>query len=239
MLYVRPTACYGQLMCSRFALKSAPEIIRATFGHLNRPNFPPRFNIAPTQPIHIVRTAAGGARELVLMRWGLLPSWVRDPHDFTTLINARGETAAEKPSFRAAMRHRRCLIPADGFMEWTGQRGAKRPFYLRRPDEGLLAFAGLWELWQGADGSEIESAVILTTQANATLSPLHNRMPVILDPEQFDAWLDCKRVSPADIAEFLAPAADTLLEAAELDPGINNPANDNPEILAPLGGGLL
>jgi len=226
-------------MCSRFALKSSPEIIRATFGHLNRPNFPPRYNIAPTQQIHIVRKGPGGAPELTHVRWGLLPSWVRDPDNFTTPINARSETAAEKPSFRAGMRHRRCLIPADGFMEWTGQRGAKRPFYLKRPDEGLLAFAGLWEHWQGADGSEIDTCVILTTQANATVAPLHNRMPVILEPEQFDAWLDCKRLSPEDLAEYLVPAADTLLEAVELDPRINKPSSDTPELLEPLGRRLL
>jgi len=226
-------------MCSRFALKSTPEIIRATFGHLNRPNFPPRYNIAPTQPIHIVRSSAGGPRELALVRWGLLPSWLKDPDKFATLINARSETAAEKPSFRSAMHHRRCLIPADGFIEWTGKRGAKRPFYIKRRDEGLLAFAGLWEHWQGPDGSEIDSAAILTTQANATVSPLHNRMPVILDPEQFDVWLDCKRLSPADLAEYLVPAPDTLLEVLELDPRINNPSNDTPDLLEPLGRRLL
>ena len=175
----------------------------------------------------------------MLARWGLLPSWVKDPNDFSTLINARAETAAEKPSFRAAMRHRRCLIPADGFIEWTGKRGSKRPFHLKSPDLGLMAFAGLWEHWQGSDGSEIETAVILTTEANGTVAPLHNRMPVIIDPEQFDAWLDCKRVSPADMAEFLVPADDALLEAVELEPKINNPANDNPEILEPLRGSLL
>jgi putative SOS response-associated peptidase YedK len=226
-------------MCSRYNLISPPEFVRAVFGYSNRPNFPPRYNIAPTQPIHIVREAAGGGCELTLARWGLLPSWVKNREDFSTIINARSETAAEKPSFRAAMRHRRCLIPADGFIEWTGPRGAKRPFYLKSPDQGLMAFAGLWEQWQGADGSEIESAVILTTQANATVSALHNRMPVILNPEQFDAWLDCKRVSPGDLAEFLIPAPDTLLEAVELDPKINNPANDNPELLEPLQASLL
>jgi len=186
-LYAGCFACYGQAMCSRFTLISNPETVRATFGHRERPNYPPRYNIAPTQPIHIVRLAANSARELVLVRWGLLPSWVKDPDSFSTLINARAETAAQKPSFRAGMRHRRCLIPADGFIEWTGPRGAKRPFYLKRRDEGLLAFAGLWEHWQGADGAEIESAVILTTHANASVSPLHHRMPVIRDPEDFDA----------------------------------------------------
>ena len=176
---------------------------------------------------------------MIPARWGLLPSWVKDPGDFSTLINARAETAAEKPSFRAAMRHRRCLIPADGFIEWTGQRGSKRPYLLKSPDQGLMAFAGLWEHWQGSDGSEIESAVILTTGANATLAPLHNRMPVILDPEHYDAWLDCKRVSPGDVAEFLVPADDALLVAVELEPKINNPGNEGPEILAPIQNSLL
>ena len=233
-LYMPAGACYCQYMCSRFTLISDPEAIRATFGYANQPNFPPRHNIAPTQPIAIVRVGGNGARELVLVRWGLVPSWVKDPQDFSTIINARCETAAAKPSFRAAMRHRRCLIPADGFIEWTGQKGSKRPFFIKRGDQGLLAFAGLWEHWQGADGSEIESAVILTTQANATVSPLHNRMPVILNPEQFDAWLDCKRLAPDDVAEFLGPAEDDLLEAVEVHPRINNPANDTPDILEPL-----
>ncbi len=226
-------------MCSRFTLLSNPETVRAAFGHAARPNYPPRYNIAPTQPIHIVRLGTKNARELALVRWGLVPSWVKDPDNFATLINARAETAAQKPSFRNSMRHRRCLIPADGFIEWTGPKGAKRPFYLKRCDEGLLAFAGLWEHWQGADGSEIESAVILTTQANATVSPLHDRMPVILDPEDFDAWLDCKRVSPADIADVLVPADDALLEAVELERKINNPGNDGPEVLEAVGGGLF
>jgi putative SOS response-associated peptidase YedK len=226
-------------MCSRFTLISDPEAIRATFGYVNHPNFPPRHNIAPTQPIAIVREGSNGARELALVRWGLVPSWVKDPQDFSTIINARSETAAEKPSFRAAMRHRRCLIPADGFIEWTGPKGSKRPFFIKREDEDLIAFAGLWEHWQGADGSEIESAVILTTEANATVSPLHNRMPVIIDPEQFDVWLDCKRLSPADVAEFLVPAEDDLLESVEVHPKINNPANDMPDVLEPLQGNLL
>ncbi len=238
-LYVRVVACYGKYMCSRFTLNSDPEAIRATFGYVNQPNFPPRHNIAPTQPIAIVRVSSHGPRELALVRWGLVPSWVKDPDDFSTIINARSETAAEKPSFRAAMCHRRCLIPADGFIEWTGPKGSKRPFLIKREDEGLLAFAGLWEHWRGADGSEIESAVILTTDANATVSPLHNRMPVIIDPEQFDVWLDCKRLTPGDVAEFLLPAEDELLEAIEVHPKINNPANDTPDVLEPLQGNLV
>lgn len=229
-------------MCSRFTLVSDPEIIRATFGFVNHPNFPPRRNIAPSQPIAIVRpgsTGGGGGRELAMARWGLVPSWVRERSGFTTIINARSETAAVKPSFRAAMRHRRCLIPADGFIEWTGPKGAKRPFHIKRGDEGVLAFAGLWERWRDADGGELESAVILTTEANATVAPLHHRMPVILDPESFDAWLDCDRLSPEDVDGFLKPAGDDLLETVELHPSINNPANDRADVLEPLQGNLL
>lgn len=221
-------------MCSRFTLVSDPERVREHFGYTNQPNFPPRYNIAPTQAVPVVRKGDSGKLELVFMRWGLIPSWVKNPDEFSTIINARSETAAEKPSFRAGLRQRRCLIPSDGFIEWTGRRGAKRPFLVRRVDGVLMAFAGIWEHWQGADGSELETVAILTTQANATVSPLHNRMPVILEPEQFPAWLDCHRLSTGDVAELMVPLEDGLLETVELHPRINNPANDEPGLLEPL-----
>lgn len=223
-------------MCSRFSLISPPDTLRAFLGYAGRPNVPPRYNIAPAQAIAIVRAGETGRHELALVRWGLIPSWVKDPDDFATLINARAETAADKPSFRAAMRHGRCLVPADGFIEWTGPKGRKRPFFIRRRDGAPMAFAGIREHWQGRDGSEIESAAILTTHANATLRPLHDRMPVLLDPEQFDGWLDCKRVPLAEVAGWLAPAPDDLLEAVEISPRINNPALDEPGLLEPLRG---
>lgn len=226
-------------MCSRFTLLSDPETVRAYFGYTNQPNFPPRYNIAPTQPVAVVSADSNGKRQLQLVRWGLIPSWVKDPREFSTLINARSETAAEKPSFRGAMRHGRCLFPADGFIEWTGPKGSKRPFLLRPAGGGLMAFAGLREHWQGTEGSEMDSAAILTTQANATVSKLHQRMPVIIDPDNFDAWLDCRRLGPKDVEELMVPAADDFLEAIELDPRINNPANDAPELLEPLQGSML
>lgn len=181
-------------MCSRFSQTLPPDAVRSYFGYRNQPNFPARYNIAPTQPIPVVRQTRESGREFVLMRWGLIPSWVKSPDEFSTLVNARAETAAAKPAFRAAMKYRRCLIAADGFFEWTGPKGRKRPFYIRRADGDPIGFAGLWEHWQGADGCEIDSAVILTTNANAEVSRLHERMPVILDADDFDAWLDCDRV---------------------------------------------
>ena len=183
-------------MCSRYSLTSPPEAVRAVFSTHNDERFPPRYNIAPTQPVLIVRTNAANRRELVLVRWGLLPPWVKDPGAFTTLINARAETLAEKPSFRGALRHKRCLVPADGFYEWIGKPGAKRPHLIRPRSNSPIAFAGLYEEWMGADGSEMESMAIITVPANRTVATLHDRMPAILAPDDFEAWLDCKTREP-------------------------------------------
>jgi putative SOS response-associated peptidase YedK len=226
-------------MCSRFSQTLPPDAVRSYFGYRNQPNFAARYNIAPTQPIPVVRQTRERGREFVLMRWGLIPSWVKNPDEFSTLINARAETAAAKPAFRAAMKYRRCLIAADGFYEWTGTKGKKQPFYIRRADGDPIGFAGLWEHWQGADGSEVDSAVILTTDANAEVSRLHERMPVIIDSDDFDAWLDCDRVSAEDVQELLGPAPDGLLQTIEVHPKINNPRLDEPGLLEPLQADLL
>ncbi|MEM1306755.1 MAG: SOS response-associated peptidase [Pseudomonadota bacterium] len=226
-------------MCSRFALTSPPEAVRATFAHLPTEDFPPRYNIAPTQPIHIVRTSAAGARECVLVRWGLIPRWVKDPAAFTTLINARSETAREKPSFRGAMRHKRCLIPVDAFYEWTGPKGAKRPFMFKAREPGVMAFAGLHEHWMSADGSEMESAAILTTAANGVVLPFHDRMPVLLPQALFDPWLDCKSVDAPEAEEMLQPAPDDLLEAVEVSTALNSPKNTGPDVQTPARTTLL
>ena len=145
----------------------------------DQPNFPARYNVAPTQPVPIVRMFEG-KRQFALVRWGLLPSWVKDPKAFALLINARGETAADKPAFRAAMKRRRCLIPADGFYEWQAVGGRKQPFYVRAKSGAPFAFAGLWETWIGPNGEELETAAIVTTNANKTLAPIYDRMPVIV-----------------------------------------------------------
>ena len=225
-------------MCSRYSLTSPPEAVRSYFGYRNAEDFPPRYNIAPSQPVGIVSLSAKGQRELVLVRWGLVPQWVKDPGAFSTLINARSETAAEKPSFRAALRHRRCLVPTDGFYEWTGAKGAKIPHLIRLSDEvrarsssgSLFAMAGLYEHWLGADGSEFSSMAILTTAANRTVATLHERMPVILASADFDAWLDCRPGSAEGIMDLMRPAPDGLLEIVEVNRKLNNPRNEGPDV---------
>jgi putative SOS response-associated peptidase YedK len=219
-------------MCGRYTLTSAPEAIRALFRYAEQPNFPPRYNIAPSQPIGIVRLVEG-ERHFALVRWGLLPSWVKDPKAFTLLINARGESAAEKPAFRAAMKRRRCLIPADGFYEWKATGERKVPYYVRAKSGRPLAFAGLWETWMGPNGEELESATIVTTRANRTLSAIHDRMPVIVAPEAFDLWLNTAAVDAKTAAALIAPAPEGLLEAYAISTAVNRVANDNPKLLEP------
>src|SRR6204780_1307890 len=162
-------------MCGRYVIISTPEAIRALFGYGEQPNFPPRYNVAPTQPIPIVRLH-DGKRSFALMRWGLIPSWVKDPKTFPLLINARGESVLDKPAFRNAMRRRRCLIPADGFYDWRAGE-PKHPYFVRLKSGGPVAFAGLWETWTGPNGEEVDTAAIVTTRANRTLAAIHERMP--------------------------------------------------------------
>lgn len=226
-------------MCSRYSLTSPPEAVRSYFSYDNEAVFPPRYNIAPSQPVAIVRNKPQGGRELALVRWGLIPSWVKDPREFKLLFIARAETAAEKPSFRGAMRHRRCLVPTDGFYEWTGAAGAKRPHLVRPRRGGPMAMAGIFEHWLGADGSELETMAILTVAANLTMSVLHDRMPVILAPEHFDRWLDCRPGTTDGIADLLLPAPEGLLDIVEVSSKLNNPRNEGPEVQEPVGSATL
>lgn len=226
-------------MCGRYVIISTPEAIRALFGYAGQPNFPPRYNVAPTQPVPVVRLD-GGKRVFALMRWGLLPSWVKDPKTFPLLINARGESVLEKPAFRNAMRRRRCLIPTDGFYEWQAGRagGPKRPYFVRaRREPGgeapPLAFAGLYETWTGPNGEELDTAAIVTTAANRTLAAIHDRMPVFVPREAFDLWLDCDSVEPDVAAALIRPADDGLLEAYEISTAVNRVANDSESLLKP------
>ncbi len=226
-------------MCSRYSLTSPPEAVRAYFGLRAIDPFPPRYNIAPTQPVGIVRNSVRGVPEFVLVRWGLIPAWVKNPLEHATMINARAETAMEKPSFRGSLRHRRCLVPADGFYEWTGKTAAKVPHLIRPRSRGPMALAGLWEHWVGADGSELETMAILTVAANATLAPLHDRMPVVLPRETHAAWLDCRSGSSLDAALLMRPAPDDLLEAVEVGSHLNNVRNDGPDVHTPTRRTLL
>lgn len=220
-------------MCGRYAVTSSPEALRALFRYEEQPVFPPRYNIAPTQPIAIVRLV-DGKRQFALVRWGLLPSWVREPARFSLLVNARGESVCDKPAFRAAMKRRRCLIPADGFYEWQAAGPRKQPFYVHARSGRPLAFAGLWETWIGPNGEEMETAAIVTTRANRTLAPIHDRMPVIVPPAAFDLWLDSGTVDAKTAESLILPAPDDLLEAYPVSPAVNRTSNDDPKLLAEL-----
>jgi len=221
-------------MCGRFAITTPPDAVRAYFGYKERPNFPPRYNIAPTQPIPIIRMNAQ-AREFALVRWGLVPSWMKEIPPSNPMINARAETLLEKPSFKKAAARRRCLLPIDGYYEWKRTREeAPKPYFIQHKDGGLLALAGIWEHWQGADGSEIESAALITTAANETLSPIHHRMPVILDKVAQAQWLNLTDVSAEEAHEFLQPADNSLLTAHRVSPAVNKVANDEAQLLMPV-----
>jgi putative SOS response-associated peptidase YedK len=220
-------------MCGRFTLTATPKAIAETFQVPELPGLEPRYNIAPTQPVPIIRNAEGASsRALVQVRWGLIPSWADDPSIGNRLINARAETAAEKPSFRAAFRHRRCLIPASGFYEWQKVGTKKQPHYIRPPDNAPFAFAGLWEHWEKG-GGPIESCTILTTEANVLMRPIHDRMPVILGPEAWDRWLDPNEQQAAALKPLLRPCPDGWLTAYPVSTRVNNPKYDGPACIAP------
>ncbi|MCG8547724.1 MAG: SOS response-associated peptidase [Alphaproteobacteria bacterium] len=217
------------LMCGRYSLTTPIEGIRALFDIDALPNLAPRYNIAPTQPVVTVRAAGdGGGRELAMMRWGLIPSWAKDPAIGSRMINARAETVAEKPAFRAAFRRRRCLIPADGFYEWEKrQDGKKQPWRITLEGGVVFAFAGLWESWLGADGSEVDSCTIVTTVAAPAIAAIHPRMPVILDPTGYETWLTGE---PDAAGALLGPYGGSL-EAHPISTRINNVRNDDASVL--------
>ncbi|MCA9236327.1 MAG: SOS response-associated peptidase [Planctomycetales bacterium] len=223
-------------MCGRFTLKTPAPMIAELLG-LEPPGprqlelFAPRYNIAPTQDVAVVRTATGGGREAVGMRWGLIPSWSKELPKSAPLINARSESLTEKPTFRGPLKRTRCLIPADGFYEWTTEGKRKQPHYIRFPDGRLYAFAGLWDRWRGPGGAGpvIESCTILTTAANAQLAPLHDRMPVILAPGDYDLWLDGAVENADDLRHLFDPLPAGELAIDPVDPRVNKVANDDPQ----------
>jgi putative SOS response-associated peptidase YedK len=224
-------------MCGRYALTLPPDAVRLYFGYAARPNFPPRFNIAPTQPVPVV-LEENGARAFRLMRWGFLPSWVKDPKAFPLIINIRVETAAEKPSFRNALKRRRCLMPADGFYEWrrlgTGPRAGRHAYLAARADRGPMAFAALWETWISPDGSEIDTVAMMTGPANGVMGAIHDLCPVILDPADWPLWLDPANETEG-IAALLKPPPDDAFELIRIGDAVNKVANDGPEVQRPLG----
>ncbi len=211
-------------MCGRFTLTRSPEDVARAFGLDKVLNFPPRYNIAPSQPVGVVVRGQNATKpEFRLMGWGLIPFWAKDPSIGAKLINARSETVTEKPSFRAAFKYRRCLIPADGFYEWQKtQRGAKQPFYFSMAGNDVFAFAGLWESW-----NDIETCTILTTAANSLLQPIHDRMPVILSSEDYGRWLDPKVQGGQVLSDLLRPYPDEVMQAIPVSTRVNSAKTDD------------
>jgi putative SOS response-associated peptidase YedK len=220
-------------MCGRFVITSSPEAIRKLFGYGDQPNLPARYNIAPTQPVPVV-LAERGARKFMLMRWGFLPAWTKDPKKFGLVINARAESVIEKPAFRNAIRRRRCLIPADGYYEWHDLGSRKRPLFVHPAKGGPIAFAALWETWAGPNGEEVDTVAIVTTAASRDLAQFHPRMPVTIAPDAFDFWLDCANVE-ANVATSLliAPPVGTFAWH-EVSTAVNRVANDDARLIQPV-----
>ena len=230
-------------MCGRFALTATPDQTAAFLGLAELEEFPARYNIAPTQPVMMALAGPPRApgsnlpdRQAMLVRWGLIPAWVKDTREFPLLINARSEGALEKASFKTAMRHRRALVPASGFYEWqqAGDKGASggkgQPYWIRPKHGGLVAFAGLVETYAEPGGSEMDTGAILTVHANAGIAHIRDRMPVVIDERDFARWLDCRTQEPRDVADLLRPVQPDFFEAIPVADLVNKVANTGPEI---------
>jgi putative SOS response-associated peptidase YedK len=223
-------------MCGRYRLSRRKQIIEEHFDAVSgEEDWGPRYNIAPTQPIPVIRqNPKEPVREFSLMRWGLVPSWAKDASGAAGMINARSETAATKPAFRDPLKFRRCLIPADGFYEWMRTGKAKQPYCFEVSDGELFAFAGLWDRWKDPSGNWIKTCSILTTIPNAVTSTVHDRMPVILDPDSYDLWLDPGMQDVAAASELLNPDDARLMRCHPVSTRINHVANDDEECSAPV-----
>jgi len=222
-------------MCGRLTLRASCKDVAELFQLSELPPLEPRYNVAPSQDVLVVRRhPAAWARDAAMLRWGLIPSWATDTSIGSRLINARSETAAEKPAFRRAFRERRCLVPADGFYSWQQQGRRKQPFFIYLKDGHLFAFAGLWESWKGGAGEVIETFTILTTIANDLVRPIHEPMPVILDPQHYDVWLD---PAPGDVSvlkPLLQPYPAERMTAVRVGPLVNKPRNEGSQCAQPI-----
>ncbi|MBD2085292.1 SOS response-associated peptidase [Trichocoleus sp. ST-U3] len=222
-------------MCGRFTQSKSAETIAQAFQVNDVPLLMPRYNIAPTQSVQtVLQNPEQSQRQFKMLHWGLIPRWAKDTKMGAKLINARVETVAEKPAFRAAFKQRRCLVVADGFYEWKQQDGKKQPFYCRVNDGQPFGFAGLWEHWEGEDGEEIDSCTILTTEPNEVMRPIHNRMPVILDPKDYDLWLDSQVQKPELLQPLLRPYSAEEMATYPVSTKVNKPMNDTAELINSL-----
>lgn len=220
-------------MCGRYNLITDARALVDFFQVRTTLDLEPRYNIAPSQDVPVVRRP-GSERELATLRWGLIPHWAKNDKIGYRMINARAETLAEKPSFRSAFRHRRCLIPATGFYEWKPADGGKQPYNIRIGDGKLFAFAGLWESWKGGDNKSVESCTIIVTNANEVIRPLHDRMPVILHPGDYEDWLDPELHDPDMLQPLLQPCPSKWLNCYPVNRRVGSPAKDDPECVTPL-----
>jgi putative SOS response-associated peptidase YedK len=221
-------------MCGRYTLTLDPADLQDLFSLSEPPpaDLTPRYNIAPSQPVAVV--ANHESRKLELFRWGLIPAWAKDPKIGNQMINARAETVAEKPAFRAAFKKRRCLILADGFYEWKRGATPKTPMYFQVEGGRPFAFAGLWETWASPDQALIHSCTIITTSANALVAPIHDRMPVILAPEAYSVWLSPGELPAPEALGLLQPYAPAKMSVRAVSPLVNNPSHDSPECVRPM-----
>jgi len=223
-------------MCGRYVLKSPPVDLSSLFGVDIRDNFPPRYNICPSQPVAVIRQSEMRCREYALMRWGFIPSWAKGEYlsnlASRPMINARAETVLEKPSFSSAVKRRRCLVPADGFYEWRKEKGAKQPYCIQR--DGLFAFAGIWETACDPDGGEIDTMAILTTASGADLRGLHAREPIVIGPKDFVSWLEADERDVALYSALMKSALPGSWSIHAVSKAVNSPRHDGPELIEPL-----
>ncbi len=234
MLFAISLQLKGEIMCGRFTLTVDPSEVEAFAQYSFPKKFAPRFNIAPTQPVLAIPNDAKNKADFFI--WGLIPSWSKDPSIGNKLINARGETIAEKPSFRGSLKHKRCLILADGFYEWKANQNkkTKTPYFIHMKNREPFAFAGLWDEWHSPDGDSLRTCTIITTEPNELMSSLHNRMPVILKPQDYAKWLDPTPQPAGELLPLIQPFATSQMTAHAVSTLVNKPSNDMAECVVPL-----
>jgi putative SOS response-associated peptidase YedK len=221
-------------MCGRYAATLPPEMMVELFNLLNRIDFPPRYNIRPTEPIAAIWEQQG-RRTVQLVRWGLVPGWVKDPREFPLLINARAESMAEKPAFRDALKNQRCIVPASGYYEWVkGPDGRKHPYYIAMADGSPMAFAGLYATWSGPEGEEVDTAAIVTVGASSEITPVHDRMPAILQGAAIDAWLNTREVRATQAVQLALPLPPGSVRFHPVGKAVGSDTADGPELIAPI-----